>query len=149
MNKYNLLEPTAMDSEIGTSKTCIFYDNAMFLCLLNKFAWFEFRLSLWDLATGLPVGEDIGIYSDACKVVPDGAVVVPYCEITLIGEDQPAGRFLKVKRNYLYRPEDRRVDFSVVRSEARSAFLTTEHLKEGDGKIELFGNLWMKIVSQP
>lgn len=149
MNRYDLPEPPAMDSEVGTSRSCISYNNTEFLCVFNKFAWVDFRLSLWYMATSLSVGEDLGVYTDNCNAVPDGAVVVPYCEITLIGEDQPTGRFLKVKRNYLYRPDDRRVDFSVVRSEARSAFLTAEHLKEGDERTELFGNLWIKIVSQP
>ena len=148
MNKYDLAKPLAMDSDIGRAKSCMFYNNAEFVCLFNRLAWVDFRSSLWYLATSLSVGEDISIYSEDCTIVPNEAVVVPYCEITLTGEDQPTGRFLKVKRNYLYRPNDRRVDFSVVRSEARSAFQITDHLKEDDEKTELFGNLWVKIVSQ-
>jgi hypothetical protein len=146
MIKTRLSEPPSLNTEEGEAKSCVVFNNGEFTSFFNRFAWFDFRLSLWHMATSLSPGEDVGIYSDNCTLVLDGFVIVPYCEITLIPGDQPAGRFLKVKRNYLYRPEDRRVDFSVVRSEAEAAFLASGSLKAGQEKVKLFDNLWIQIL---
>jgi len=146
MNNQSLIEPLTLDEDGGEAKSCVVHDGMGFTCFFNKLAWFDFRLSLWYLATSLSPGEDVGIYSDTCDIDLGGAVIVSYCEITLIHGDKPAGRFLKVKQNYLYRPEDRRVDFSVVRPEAEVAFLNSENLKEGDEKIKLFDNMWVQVV---
>ncbi len=141
-----LPQPPALNPEVGASNSCVVFNNESFTLLINKSAWFDLRSSLWIMATSLSYNEDISVSSNNCRVVPKGAVIVPYCEITLIQGDQPSGRFLKIKRNYLYRPEHGRVDFTVVRSEAEQAFLASESLGENNRSTMLFHNLWAEIV---
>lgn len=148
MNDQRILSaPPALNPEIGEAKSCILFDNHKFTVLMNKAAWFDFRSSLWSMATSLSPGEDISVSSDGFCKATNEAVVVRYCEITLIPGDQPAGRFLKVKNNFLYRPQDRRVDFSVVRPEAVEAFLASESLEAESRRIMLFHNLWLEVTS--
>lgn len=147
VNKYNLPKPPALNTEVGEAKSCVIRNGAEFTAFFNDFMWLDFHLSLWHLATDSSPGGDIGIYTDDCEAGFDAAVIVPYCEITLIPGDRPAGRFLPVKQNYLYRPEDRRVDFFVVRPEAEDAFLRVENLEESGQKTKLFDNLWVQIVN--
>ena len=122
-------------------------NNGILVAELNSIALANFRWSLWLMATKLPPGEDIDLWSSPI-MLPSEASSAPigYCEVTLTGEGPVSGRLHNPNTELLHRED--RVDLSVNRMQAKKAYRDLEQLSgaESGQAVTLFGKLIVKVV---
>jgi hypothetical protein len=123
------------------------FNNGILVAELNSMALANFRWSLWLMATKLPRGEDIDIWSSQ-PMLPSETSGAPigYCEITLTGEGPVGGRLHNPNAELLHRED--RVDLFVNRMQAEKAYQDLESLSGNEigRSVTLFGKLTIKVV---
>ena len=124
----------------------MYMTNSTVVAELDPVALANFRWSLWNLATTLPLGEDIDIWSDQVMLAELGSISIKYCEITLIGEGPVGARLHNSNAELLHRGD--RVDLSVNRLQAEKAYQDLESLNGNEigHLVTLFGKLTIKVV---
>jgi hypothetical protein len=141
-------------------RNCLRTSGGGYTAYMNHDAVVELEMGLHWLSSSLPYGEDIGITSRHCGELPAPERQIGYCQIQLVeahlhkkrGRDvlkqaQP----LRHQPHGIYRPEYDRLDFYVSAQEVKDAYATvrplgTENVEHRQGRVLLFGVLWVAIV---